>query len=328
MLRTITVILLLSLWVTALPACGQPAQPKGEITLAMGYIPNVQFAPYYVALDKGYYAAEGIKVKFDYGMVTDLLKLVGTNQIQFAIASGDEVITARSQGLPLVYILTQYQKYPVVLFSLAEKGITRPADLAGKKVGLPGLYGASLVGLKAILHAAQVNEKDIQIMEIGYTQAAAVSEGKVDAAMGYAVNEPIQLRAAGKAVNVIAVADYSNLVSAGLVTNEETITKQPDLVRALVRGTLRGMQDVVANPEEAMDITIKYVPEAGGANRPIQLLVLKEAIRLMQPDTARGQRLGYADLAAWRDSQAFLLAAGLIPKETPVEQMVTNRFLE
>jgi NitT/TauT family transport system substrate-binding protein len=292
----------------------------------MGYIPNVQFAPYYVALDKGYYAAAGLKVTFNFGAVTDLLKLVGTNQIQFALASGDEVITARSNGLPLVYVLTQYQRYPVVVFSLAEKGITKPADLQGKKVGLP-LYGASLVGLKAILYASKVEESDLTLMDIGYTQAAAVSEGKVDAAVGYAVNEPIQLRAAGRAVHTLYVADYINLVSAGMVTNEETIAKQPELVRALVHGTLKGMQDTMANPEEAMDITIKYVPEAGGANRATQLMVLQEAIKLWQPDPARDQRLGYADLAAWEESQAFLLAVGLIPKKTPVEKMVTNQFL-
>jgi NitT/TauT family transport system substrate-binding protein len=327
MSRLLITILVIALLATGLAGCSQPPQPKGEITVAMGYIPNVQFAPYYVALDKGYYAAEGLKVNFNFGAVTDLLKLVGTNQIQFAIASGDEVITARSQGLPLVYVLTQYQKYPVVVFSLAEKKITKPSDLVGKKVGLP-MYGASLVGLKAILYAASVKESDLKLVDIGYTQAAAVSEGKVDAAVGYAVNEPIQLRAAGKSVNVISVADYSNLVSAGLVTNEETIAKQPELVRALVRGTLRGMQDAVAKPEEAMDITIKYVPEAGGNNRAAQMLVLKEAIKLWQPNPAKSQRLGYADVSAWKDSQAFMLAVGLIPKETPVERMVTNRFVE
>jgi NitT/TauT family transport system substrate-binding protein len=324
--RLHSVILIIVLLAIASSGCNLASQPKGEITLAMGYIPNVQFAPYYVALDKGYYTAEGLKVTFNFGAVTDLLKLVGTNQIQFALASGDEVITARSNGLPLVYVLTQYQRYPVVVFSLAEKGITQPANLQGKKVGLP-LYGASLVGLKAILYASKVKESDLTLMDIGYTQAAAVSEGKVDAAVGYAVNEPIQLRAAGKAVNVLYVADYINLVSAGMVTNEETIAKQPQLVRALVRGILKGMQDTMANPEEAMDITIKYVPEAGGANRATQLLVLQEAIKLWQPDPARGQRLGYADLAAWQESQAFLLAVGLIPKETPVEKMVTNQFL-
>jgi NitT/TauT family transport system substrate-binding protein len=327
MSRLLIIVLVVSLLAISLPGCGTASQPKGEITLAMGYIPNVQFAPYYVALDKGYYATEGLKVKFDFGAATDLLKLVGTNQIAFAIASGDEVITARSQGLPLVYVMTQYQRYPGVVFSLAEKGIQKPADLTGKTVGLP-LYGASLVGLKAILYATGVKESDLKLIDIGYTQAAAVSEGRVDAAVGYAVNEPVQLRAAGKAINVLNVADYINLVSAGLVTNEETIAKQPDLVRALVRGTLRGMQDAIAAPEEAMDITIKYVPEAGGANRATQLLVLKEAIKLFQADPARGQRLGYADLTAWRDSQAFLLAVGLIPHETPVEKMVTNRFLE
>lgn len=326
MLSRVVFLLVVSMLAGLLGGCGGPAAPKAELTLAMGYVPNVQFAPYYVALDKGYYAAEGISVKFDFGMVTDLLKLVGTNQIQFAIASGDEVITARSQGLPLVYVMTQYQRYPGAVFALAEKKISTPADLKGKTVGLP-MYGASLVALKALLYATGIPEKDVRMIDIGYTQAAAVSEGKVDAAVGYLVNEPVQLRAAGKAITVLSVADYINLVSAGLVTNEDTVAKKADLVKALVKGTLRGMRDVVDRPEEAMDITIKYVPEAGGANRPTQFQVLKEMVKLLQPDSAKGQPMGYADPAAWKESQAFLLAVGLIPRETPVDKMVTNQFL-
>ena len=326
MYRRIPFLSLIFLLAAFLPACTAAPAPASELTLAMGYIPNVQFAPYYVALDKGYYAAEGVNVKFNFGAVTDLLKVVGTNQIQFAIASGDEVITARSQGLPLVFVLTQYHRYPGVVFSLAERKILAPADLKGKTVGLP-MYGASLVALKGLLYASGVKESDLRLVDIGYTQAAAVSEGKVDAAVGYAVNEPVQLRSAGKPVNVINVADYIDLASVGLITNEETAAAKPELVRALVRGTLKGMQDVVRNPEEAMDITVKYVPEAGGANREVQMGVLRETVKLLQPDAAKGQRMGYSDPVTWRTSQSFLLAVGLIPRETPVDTMVTNRFL-
>jgi NitT/TauT family transport system substrate-binding protein len=323
--RVIALVLIAGL-LAGTAGCSTTIQPKGDITLAMGYIPNVQFAPYFVALDKGYYAAEGLNVKFDFGTVTDLLKLVGTNQMQFAIASGDEVITARSQGLPLVYVMTQYQRYPGVIFALADKGIQKPADLVGKTVGLP-LYGASLVALKALLYASHVPESSVKMVDIGYTQAVAVSEGKVDAAVGYAVNEPVQLRAAGKSVTVLNVADYIDLVSVGLVSNEATTGSHPDLVKALVRGTMRGLQDTIDNPDAAMDTTIKYVPEAGGANRAVQLQVLKEAIKLMQPDVSKGQRLGVSSPAAWQQSQDFLLAVGLIPKATLVDSMVTNAFL-
>ena len=65
----------------------------------MGYIPSVQFAPFYVAQERGYFKDAGLDIDFRYGMETDLLKLVGTNELQFMIGSGEEVILGRSQGL-------------------------------------------------------------------------------------------------------------------------------------------------------------------------------------------------------------------------------------
>jgi NitT/TauT family transport system substrate-binding protein len=126
-------------------------RPLTPIELAMGYIPSVQFAPFYVAQERGYFEDAGLDVKFRYGFESDLLKLVGTNQLQFMIGSGEEVILGRSQGLPVRYVMRWYRKFPVVLFAKAAKGIKSPLDLVGKRVGLPGLYGASYVGWEALV---------------------------------------------------------------------------------------------------------------------------------------------------------------------------------
>ena len=181
-----------------------PTAPAVEqITLAMGYIPNVQFAPFYVAQARGYFAAEGLQVEFDYGMETDLLKLVAAGERPFAVASGDQVILARAQGLPLVYIFNWYRRFPVCVVALAEKGIRTPQDLAGKTVGIPALEGASYIGWRALLKAADIPEQAVTLQAIGYTQVAALTEGRVDAAVCYAMNEPVQLRGSGYAVDVI-----------------------------------------------------------------------------------------------------------------------------
>ncbi len=304
--------------IVVLAACQRAAPPPSEVTLAMGYIPNVQFAPFYVAVEKGYYAQEGLAINFDYGMETDLLSLVGQGKLQFAVASGDQVILARSQGLPVVYIMTYYQKFPIAVASL-NKPLKGPEDLKGLKVGLPGLYGANYIGWRALLYAAGIPEEEIPLDSIGYTQVASLTQGRVEAAVVYANNEPVQLRQEGYEPYLLYVADYIDLVSNGLITNEETISKEPDLVERLVRATLHGLRDAIADPEAAFQICKKYVPEMTEA----QLEVLRATIPFWESDP-----LGYSDPAAWEASQRFMRQVGLIDKETPIEKIFTNRFVK
>lgn len=298
-----------------------PATPT-KVTLAMGFIPNVQFAPFYVAVNKGYFAEENLEIEFDYGMETDLLNLVGTDALQFAVASGDQVILARGQGLPVVYVMTYFQRFPVAVVSLEDVPMEEPQDLVGRSVGIPGLWGASYIGWLALLDAAGIDEQDVKLESIGYTQVASLTEGQVDAAVVYAANEPVQLRQAGYDLNIIYVADYTNLVSNGIITNEKTIEERPELVGALVRAVLRGLRYTIDHPEEAFEICLEYVPEAGGENRDTQLAVLKESIKFWQSD-----ELGHSDPAAWETSQDFMLQVGLVETETTPDKMYTNDFI-
>jgi len=85
-----------------------PAWAKDSVKIAMGYIPNVQFAPYYIAMEKGYFQEEGLAVSFDYGMSADIMSLVGSDQIEFGVSDGDQVIIARDRG-----ISTAFRSLPV-----------------------------------------------------------------------------------------------------------------------------------------------------------------------------------------------------------------------
>ncbi|HET7377580.1 MAG TPA: ABC transporter substrate-binding protein, partial [Anaerolineae bacterium] len=132
-----------------LSGCSPAASTPAAIThlqLPMGYFANVQFAPFYVAVEKGYFKQEGIDIQFDYRLETDGMKLVGAGTIPFAVVSGEQVPLARSQGLPVKYVMQWFQNFPIVVVALADKNIKTPADLIGKSVGLPGFFGASYIG--------------------------------------------------------------------------------------------------------------------------------------------------------------------------------------
>jgi NitT/TauT family transport system substrate-binding protein len=309
--------------------CG-PGSDSGSpqtVTLAMGFIPNVQFTPFYVAVEKGYFAEESIEIEFDYGWETDLLKLVGSDELQFAIASGDQVILARSQGLPVVYVANWYRRFPVCVVSLGQAGIQSPADLVGRRVGTPATYGASYIGWRALLDAAGLGEAEVELISIGYTQVAALSEGQVDAAICYAMNEPVQMQVAGQKVDTIYVADYANLVSNGLITNEKTIRDRPELVEGMVRATLRGVADTIDHPDEAFQVALKYVPEAAGdtATETVNRAVLFESIEFWRPAASP---LGWSSEADWLASHRIMQAMGLVDAVGDVTAMYTNRFVE
>ncbi len=297
-------------------------QQRRFVVLGMGYIPNVQFAPLYVALEKGYFAEEGLDIEFKYGMEDDLLKLVGTDKLQFVIGSGDQVILARSQGLPAVYVMAWYRQFPVSVAALKEKGLAQPKDLEGKKVGIPCLCGASYVAWQALVYATGLDEEKVDLQVIGFNQAAAMAQGQVDAAVVYTINTPVRLRLEGREVDVIQVSDYIDLVSNGLITNERTIAEHPELVKGLVQATLKGLQDTLDNPAEAFELCLRQVPEAGGENEAVNKAILEASIELWRSET-----LGRSDPAAWQTSQHFMYQVGLIDAESEVDKLFTNQFV-
>jgi NitT/TauT family transport system substrate-binding protein len=314
----------------ALSACstGAGSSPKTadaapvKIKLPMGYIPNVQYAPFYVTAEKGYFAAEGIEVEFDYSFETDGVQLVGANKLQFSLVSGEQVLLARAQGLPVVYVLGWFQQYPISVVSHADDNIIAPADLAGKRIGLPGLFGANYVGLRALLYAAGLQESDVFLDSIGFNQVEALAARQEQAIVGYTANEPVVLRAKGYTVNEIRVSDYVQLASNGILTNETTLAQNPDLVRAFNRAFLRGLNDTIDNPDEAYEICKKYVENLAQADESVQKQVLAASIAMWVTP-----KPGYSDPTAWDNMQTILLEMGLYPNPVDVSKAFSNDYL-
>jgi NitT/TauT family transport system substrate-binding protein len=311
----------------ALSACATPqstneAGPLTKVNLPMGYIPNIQFAPFYVAIQKGYFREAGIEIEFDYKFETDGIKLVGSGELPFALASGEQVLLARAQGLPVTYVAAWYQQYPVSVVAKSELGIVVPQDLKGKKIGLPGLYGASYVGLQALLFQAKMSESDVTLDSIGFNQVDLLAAGQQDIVVGYTANEPIQLRARGIPVTEIRVADYVELASNGILASEKVINENPEMVRAFVGAFLKGLADTVANPDEAFQLSESYIPNFADLDADVQKQVLETSI-----EQWKAQRLGYSDPQAWENMQDVLLEMGLITAKMDLSKAYTNEFV-
>jgi NitT/TauT family transport system substrate-binding protein len=294
----------------------------------MPYIPNVQFSQFYMADKKGYYAQEGIKVNFDYNFETDVVQRVAQGTVQFGMASGDSVLLARSQGLPVRVVATNSQQFATVFFSKSAAGITKPADLKGKSVGIPGRFGASYIGLLALLYANKIPESDLNIQEVGFAQVAALTADKVQVVSGYGNNEPIQLAQQGIDVNVIKVSDFFPLASDGVIASEALISKDPELVRGFVRATLRGMADVISDPSAAFDTALTYIPEAKLGDPKLQRKVLDATLPYWQSDMTKQNGLGYTDIKSWEATYTFLRDSKLLKTEVKVTDAFTNDFLK
>ena len=313
--------------VLTLSACANPnsTDETGALTrirLPMGYIPNIQFAPFYVAIEKGYFQDAGIEIEFDYKFETDGVALVGAGELPFAIASGEQVLLARAQGLPIVYVAGWYQQYPVSVVAKSELGILIPQDLKGRKIGLPGLFGANYVGLRALLHEAGLEESDVTLDAIGFNQVELMAAGQQDIVVGYAANEPIQLRAQGIPVTEIRVADYVQLASNGLLASEKVIAEEPELVRAFVGAFMKGLEDTIASPDESFAISKSYIPNFADLDGDVQKQVLETSI-----EQWKAGRLGYSDPQAWENMQNVLLDMGLISQKLDLSKAFTNEFI-
>ncbi|MBP6177637.1 MAG: ABC transporter substrate-binding protein [Anaerolineales bacterium] len=320
------VLIMLGLAVS-LSACGgsqvkSEAVPLTKIRLPMGYIANIQYAPFYAAVEKGYFKDAGLEVEFDYSFETDGVKLVGLGELPFAVVSGEQVLLARAQDVPVTYVAAWYQQFPISVISMSEQGVVSPQDLKGKTIGLPGLFGANYIGLRALLFSAGLSEADVTLQEIGFNQVELVAAGEQNIVVGYAANEPIQLKAQGFEVTELRVADSVQLAANGILASEKVIAEDPELVRGFVEAFLKGLKFTIENPDEAYALSATYIPNFADLDEKVQKEILNTSIQMWSAD-----RLGYSDPKAWENMQNILLEMGLITDSLDLGKSFTNEFV-
>jgi NitT/TauT family transport system substrate-binding protein len=306
--------------------CGASSAPVA-LKVGLGYIPSVQFAPFYLAEQRGFYSQAGLSVTFENKIDPDLVTLVGSGAIDVGVADGTSVIPAVSQGIPIRYVATIYGTYPSIVFAKATAGITEAADLAGKKIGIPGKYGSSWVMLQALLGSVSLTPDDVTIVEYpDFGQGAAVQQGAVDAATGFANNEPVQLERNGEQAAVLHVDRIVPLPGPGLIAGTTTLGEKEAAIRAFIAQTLRAMELIAAEPKAGLDAALAAVPELAG-DRDNQAAILDATIATWRDPTG-STRFGSIDRAAWEASITYLATLDMVPNPVKVDDVVRDDLLQ
>jgi NitT/TauT family transport system substrate-binding protein len=254
------VVALAAVMSVALTGCTAAASQLPTPTVGLSYIPNVQFSPFYVAETDGGFTAAGVKPTLrHHGASEQPFTAIVSGNEQFVLAGGDELMQARSQGMDLVAVASYYRTYPVEVIVPASSSINALGDLKGRTIGLPGKYGENWFGLLVALQTAGLTQADVKIQEIGYTQTAALTSGKVDAVVGFSNNDAVAFQQRGFATRSLAVADSVPLVGSCLITTSAYAKEHPEVVRAVVAGMTTGITSVVADPEHALSVSANYV---------------------------------------------------------------------
>jgi NitT/TauT family transport system substrate-binding protein len=292
------------------------------VRVGLGFLPDVQFAPFYLGVVEGIYTRHGLHVEFQHGFSSELYPLLAQGRLEFVVADAEDVIFLRAQGIPLVYVLAFYQNVPNALFSRTEKNIRSVRDLRGRTIGIPGRFGTSYTSLQAMLRAAGLREGDVRIEQIGFTQAEAVLTGRVDVAMGFVVNEPLLLRARGISLNVIPAAPYNLSPGVGVITTERVLAS-PDLVRRFVQATQEAMALTLEDPRRAFEAARRYVPTLAED----RFKVLEASLRLYQSPFTRRNGLGFSNPQGWQSGLSLLRQTGRVRTDLPHTAFFTNEFL-
>ena len=306
-----------------------PSAAPTKLTVGLGFVPSVQFAQFYLADQAGYYRDAGLEIEFQHNPDPELITLIGQGQVDIGMGDGTSVIPAVSQEIPVRYVASIYARFPGVVFAPTANGIDEPADLAGRKLGTPGRFGSSWVMLQALLASADLSPDDLEIeLYPDYGQRVALEQGAVEAATGFANNEPVQLELSGVDVTVLRVDEITPLPGPGLVTGTRTLTEKREALRAFVAGTLQAMEEIRADPEKGLDAAIVRVPEFG-QDRATQLAILEATIETWLSPYTEANGLGAIDREAWAESVDFMrsLPDSPVARDVPVGELVSEELL-
>lgn len=227
-----------------------------ELDVVLDWYPNALHAFLYVAIEKGYYEEEGLKVNIRFpSNANDAISLVAAGQADIGLYYQQDVIQARAQqDVPVKSIGAVVQGPLNIVLSLEEKGITSAGDLVGKTIGYAGTELSEAL-IRSIMQYVGADYSDVTMIDVGFDLMSSMTTGNVDATIGCLVNHEVpQMEEEGFSVNWFDLDDYGvpTYYEGIFLASDETIANDSETLQAFLRASAKGFADMKADPEAAL----------------------------------------------------------------------------
>ena len=315
------------------PSAGQTGGTDGELrelNVVLDWYPNALHAFLYDAIEKGYYAEEGLKVNIQFPSNTnDAISLVAAGQAEIGLYYQQDVIIARAnQDVPVKSIGAVVQGPLNIVLSLAEKDITSPEDLVGKTIGYAGTELSEAL-IRSIMAYVGADSSDVEMIDVGFDLMSSMTTGNVDATIGCLVNHEVpQMEEEGFDVNWFELDDYGvpTYYEGVFLASDDTIENDADMLRAFLRASAKGFEDVKADPAAALRTLLDNQNEE---NFPLSETVETESLNTLLPmmETADAAFLSQSE-ACWQENIDWLLDQGLIDQAPAISDVMVDLLAE
>ena len=325
--------ILSSLLICALLLCGCGADKNDagagelkELDVVLDWYPNALHAFLYVAIEKGYYEEEGLKVNIQFpSNSNDAISLVAAGQADIGLYYQQDVIQARAQqNVPVKSIGAVVQGPLNIVLSLEEKNITTAQDLVGKTIGYAGTELSEAL-IRSIMNYVGADYGDVTMIDVGFDLMSSMTTGNVDATIGCLVNHEVpQMEEEGFSVNWFDLDEYGvpTYYEGVFLANDDAIADDSETLSAFLRASAKGFADMKADPEAALEILLNHQNEE---NFPLSETVERKSMEVLLPlmETADAAFLSQSD-ACWQENIDWMLEQGLISETVALDEVRVN----
>ncbi|WP_117149060.1 ABC transporter substrate-binding protein [Paraliobacillus zengyii] len=320
-----------------LAACGEDNSASSDsddglvpVKLQLKWVPQAQFAGYFMALEEGYFEDEGLAVEIVAGG-PDIVpeQQVANGAADIGIGWVASLLPHQEEGLPLVQISQVYQKSGLLLVSKTEAGISSPEDLAGKNVG--NWMGGNEFEVLALFDKYGLDPNaDLSFVKQGFTMDQFLS-GEIDAASVMTYNEYQVVLAEGIPESDLNVIDMNDegvaMLEDNLFANTEWLEENKETAAKFVRASLKGWEAAIEDPEAAVD-SVMAEAEEGSTSRDHQLKMMEEVAKLILPEGFDPANIGQIDDAMFKQTANIALEYGVIEEPADLDTAYTHEIME